>query len=115
MDERRKKHTPGPWHYVHGVAFKHYVHSECGDLRIGLQEMHPEDGRDVPAKANAHLIAAAPEMFDVLLKIREMSHPEHLAECQHPDNCPWQETHTVLGWIDAALAKATGRGGRNGD
>lgn len=57
--------TPGPWRYVSGTL-KHYVESECGDLRFGLQEMHWRDGRPLPAEANARLIAKAPEMFELL-------------------------------------------------
>jgi len=55
-------HTPGPWAYTPGIL-KHYVDSPDGDVHIGLQEMHPIDGHDVPSAANARLISAAPELL----------------------------------------------------
>ena len=57
------KYTPGPWKYIPGIV-KHYVESENGDLRIGIQEMDLLDGHSVPAEANARLIAAAPDLLE---------------------------------------------------
>lgn len=53
--------TPGPWAYKAGTM-KHYAHStDPGeDFGVSLQEMHWQDGREVPAEGNARLIAAAP-------------------------------------------------------
>jgi hypothetical protein len=56
-------HTKGPWKYVAGTL-KHYVHSENGDFGISIQELHPEDGRLVPAAENARLISAAPDLLE---------------------------------------------------
>ena len=60
--------TPGPWKEVCGIA-KHYVASLEGaeELGLSLQEMHPHDGREVPAHANAVLIANAPTWLAALV------------------------------------------------
>jgi len=52
--------TPGPWGYKAGVL-KHYAFSlDAGeDFGVSLQELHWQDGREVPAAANAQFIAAA--------------------------------------------------------
>ena len=64
-------HTPGPWIYTKGVMFKHYVSSENGDLELSLQELHWRNGREVPAEADARLIAAAPDLLNQLKECRE--------------------------------------------
>ena len=63
-------HTPGPWGYKAGVT-KHYAFStDPGeDFGVSLQEMHWQDGREVPAEANARLIAAAPDMRALLERV----------------------------------------------
>ena len=101
--------TAATWEYTPGIAHKHYVGSTDGDLYIGLQMMHPDDGRSVPAEANARFIAASrtniPAMSAALreqddeiakleaevarLKAFELEHTEdceHYA-CTDPDQC----------------------------
>lgn len=53
--------TPPPWKYTPGVGVKHYVHSTDvpEDFGVGLQEFHWQDGHEVPAAANAEIIAVA--------------------------------------------------------
>jgi hypothetical protein len=58
--------TSEPWEYIPGVSLKHYVESADGDFRIGLQSMHPSDGHEVPAEANARFIAASRTMGPLL-------------------------------------------------
>lgn len=62
------KHTPGPW-TVHSceVHPHHEIIAECG-RRIATQNDY-HDGQD---KANARLIAAAPELLDALKEARSM-------------------------------------------
>lgn len=73
----KTQHTPGPWKAVeldeHTVAIKldrNYTH-ECihiADARV----MSGNLGQEVPiAVANAHLIAAAPELLDSLIECLE--------------------------------------------
>lgn len=58
LEALEKAATPGPWTYTPGVALKHYVSSENGDLAFSIQSLHPADGREVPAAENAELIVA---------------------------------------------------------
>lgn len=71
------KHTPGPWHVVHnghyylinvpwkdGVDVDQYCPSICSVFKEG------NDG--IKAVDNIHLIAAAPELYDVLVQLYSM-------------------------------------------
>lgn len=63
------KHTPGPWHVVpYGDGDSLVVCSdEAGDFRIAFMAtmIGPEE-IDGPIRANARLIAAAPELLEAL-------------------------------------------------
>ena len=56
----KDKHTPGPWHVRRGSGI--YAKNRY----IGLSLEGYLDGRDLPYKANARLMAAAPELFEIL-------------------------------------------------
>ena len=78
--------TEGPWTYTPGIALKHYVDSPSGDLRIALQSMHPLDGRDVPAAANAaHIAHAHPGRVRAyalcVAMLRERAKRGHASDC----------------------------------
>ena len=59
------KHTPGPW----VIRYKDAVYAQCGRF-IADCELTPYDARPQPPNstdaANAHLIAAAPAMYEAL-------------------------------------------------
>lgn len=59
------KHTKGDWRYSHakGQAKKYVM---CDGLRIATV---PINSGKTDAKANAHIISAAPEMLQALLSI----------------------------------------------
>lgn len=89
--------TPGQWIYTPGIGFKHYLHSENHDLEISLQEMHPLDGRDVPAGENLAFIAAAhntdiPALCDAVdaqaLEIARLHAALTTAQLPHDGECP---------------------------
>ena len=64
------KHTPGPWH-VDGRP-RHEaleIHSESRRIARSLYEGGSEDNE---ANANAHLIAAAPELLEALKELCDM-------------------------------------------
>jgi hypothetical protein len=71
IEARLKAATPGPWGYKAGFL-KHYVFSLDAqeDFGISLQELHWNDGHEVPAAANAQFIANAPT--DIAALISEM-------------------------------------------
>ena len=66
MSER--SYTPGPWRYDSGVFY-----AECQLDENGMTYERPIaeilEGRPLNAKANARLIAAAPQMFELLVDI----------------------------------------------
>ena len=79
------KHTPGPWHVANGVQ----VRSEKDQLaRVWMM-------RTGEGKANARLIAAAPELLEAI--------EELLSATQHLNPCP-----ATVEKARAAIAKAKG-------
>jgi hypothetical protein len=68
IEARLKAATPGPWGYKAGFL-KHYVFSLDAqeDFGISLQELHWNDGHEVPAAANAQFIANAPTDIAALI------------------------------------------------
>lgn len=69
-EEHDAKATPGPWGEKCG-DLKHYAFStEPGEaFGVSLQEMHWQDGRDVPAHENASFIADARTAWPALAKV----------------------------------------------
>lgn len=106
-------HTPGPWSVPHFADDDvkcncAYVLSEgyagaVADVRIGNGRPIGDGGNDCPpleeAKANAHLIAAAPEMFEALQEFRSSLYVNDYGEWQLHDG--FEVTA-----VDAALSKA---------
>lgn len=90
MTTQTDKHTPGPWH-VDDAGRDTYVTSDHEHIcRL--------EGNTLSAdKANARLIAAAPELLDALQKIPQ----------RYLDD---MDAHTpgITNLIRAAIAKATG-------
>lgn len=67
------KHTKGPWKYVDSL----FIDTECG---LSVAQVLSEDIKNRKEFiSNAYLIAAAPEMLDVLLKIAgDTECPDHV-------------------------------------
>ena len=84
------KHTPGPW----------YQSSTGNHQGLVVAETNGENIAAVYDKANAALIAAAPEMLEALRKLKDSTS----ADAYIPD---WQTL--VRGISDAAITKAEGR------
>jgi len=77
-------HTKGPWHIENFVG----VYSNCGQLVASIHSSIPKT-----ARADANLIAAAPDLLEVLQEIMS-----------------WEE-NAQMAWAqraNAAIAKATG-------
>lgn len=80
------QHTPGPWKIIgHGIHGK-----------SGFRVCHIPSGY-LSALANAHLITAAPELLEALMKAR----------CYVDDTI--KENRPLLKEIDAIIAKARGQ------
>ena len=64
----KPKHTPGPWKTSHGRrGAASQVHSALGSVICGIIYATSKEGGDM--KANARLIAAAPDLLEALDKI----------------------------------------------
>ncbi|HBC7431268.1 TPA: hypothetical protein KEY68_003568 [Providencia rettgeri] len=62
------KHSPAPWNYNGNYCGA--VEGSTEDMVACAYPMHYENAEEM--KANAHLIAAAPELLEVLIDIVEM-------------------------------------------
>lgn len=60
------KHTPGPWEVVSTVAHPFAVHADGKQLAVAQSAMNTIPGPE--RAANARLIAAAPLMYERLVK-----------------------------------------------
>ena len=93
---KKPAHTPGPW-----TCTQTSNHAHDYRLHAPTSPM-PFEGNDV-ARANAHLIAAAPELLECAILAKEF---EQHAGGAHLPAAAWFELHKKL---DAAIAKATGQ------
>ena len=91
------QHTQGPWEAEeYGV-----IRGRNGMIRPFICQVQ-DDHNDEETQANAHLIAAAPELLDVVKRI--------YAIWDDPDRSPSELADSVdRDWIRAAIAKAEGR------
>lgn len=95
------KHTPGPWEAI-GTAV--YAETPNGSREIIFSRHNTRSGTPEEQRANAHLIAAAPELLEALKKtafvLKESGFVSPLTEEAFDD---------ALGSAIAAIAKAGGR------
>lgn len=65
------KFTPGPWFSVAKLSGSenHRGFKICGDDGWALADIQPVDEDGIEGRANAHLIAAAPELYEALLRL----------------------------------------------
>jgi hypothetical protein len=106
------KHTPGPWEADNGEGYS--IWSIYGRTSLIAQAI----GDSAETDANAHLIAAAPELLDALKeaidgKVRQHSHAAHPSGlfCSVCGVNSDQAVHHPKCWValaDAAIAKAEG-------
>lgn len=93
------KHTKGPWKFVknqHHDRFEIASHRETWLGSVNIDRYHADFSAD-EAQANAHLIAAAPEMLEAL----EIARSQILL-----DSCNYSQI--VMDRIDSAIKKAKG-------
>ena len=84
--------TPGPWH----IGTPPPNGEQTIGTTQGLMVAVATTGTSVPTKANARLIAAAPDLLEALIE---------LADCGAE---AWGEDRPCVKWARAAIAKATG-------
>lgn len=58
------KHTPGPWKFTDTPETEHHLIDGNGTHKVPVAVIERQD--DNNSKANAHLIAAAPELLEAL-------------------------------------------------
>ena len=98
------KWTPGQWRATTRQGSWDWVVYTKDDPNIEICQMF-HDGTDENeiGEANAHLVAAAPELYEALDRAREKL---QTFASEHPD--PGPDTWAVLDEIRAVLAKARG-------
>lgn len=98
----KAKHTPGPWQ---ARKYNEYAQFQIEDFdRREICVVNR--GLESVCEANAHLIAAAPEMKDELIGLRQCF--RDLAIKDHSKDGIF---HAVANRIDSVIAKAEGRVG----
>jgi hypothetical protein len=94
-------HTPGPWMSFDSGTL--VISASPGDLLIADLDVSEVD-TNAEREANAHLIAAAPELLQAL---RDAA--EHLDFCGYGDAYEREVAGDLRQRITAAIAKAEGR------
>jgi hypothetical protein len=98
------KHTLGPWNFTPSTAGGTVMAKvQCGDNTTFSVSSHRSDGQ---ADANARLVAAAPEMLQ-MLKIARMAIEAELDQYSCKESSPWHLVDTLEN-IESTIAKATG-------
>jgi len=104
-----EKHTPGPWDLWVDKEGAFTIRAEPED---GMVIAKRNVGTNDPAEgiANAHLIAAAPELLEALKSARQfIVNGTEYGYIRMPDkDCP-DSAHDTLPKIQAAIAKAEGQ------
>ena len=85
------KHTPGPWETL--TFSNHELQTDFAMVKIGSRAHMV--GCSEEDKANARLIAAAPELLEALKTLRDALDPDD-----------WMGELTMHDFIDLAIAKA---------
>jgi hypothetical protein len=91
-------HTPGPWWIDWNVSRLDIFSSDAATLVATLRRSALSEGIDETARANARLIAAAPDLLEVL--------EELLSMCQRQENFTDDGDGCMFDRASAAIAKA---------
>jgi hypothetical protein len=105
----RIEHTPGPWELIWEDGKYGVIGATTDKKLVAIVGNNPHDGRNEIRKANAQLIAAAPELLDALTKAQQTIENAVMAGCDDPETMEYAlEHHATLINIRAAIAKAKG-------
>ena len=111
------KHSPGPWEvhgdythqlfYVHGANTICDIHRGAAANRLGLLGIGDSRFSRKPSEdeANAHLIAAAPDLLDAC----KQAHAILANAMAFIDGDTTKPIHIEIDYLVAAIAKATGQ------
>ena len=97
------KHTTGPWVIDWNVARLDIFSSEAKVLVASLRRSALSEDIDEAARANARLIAAAPEMYEAIAAIATAMNLGYIP------NEILSEGSPILEGLRAAIAKAEGK------
>jgi hypothetical protein len=95
------KHTPGPWRLEHGIVSAPHGLFITRDVQDGERYVARMDGSTHAAletKANARLIASAPELLDAAIKLLD-------DQFRHNDFATWCADRKLAREV---IARATG-------
>ena len=108
----KAQHTPGPWSYAVGAFNDDDIGATCGgsilsDSGYYVAAVHNDvAGGDIVARANATLIAAAPELLEALSNLVRYSDDD---EYGHAVDMSLEGIEALMNAARAAIAKAEGR------
>lgn len=98
------KHTPGPWR----IGLPPLIWGLTIRTEQGLIVANATTGLDVPTRANARLIAAAPELLEALIKVTASLAWNAHGECRSIHDGPIMPSAEAVEFARAAIDKATG-------
>lgn len=103
----RSTHTPGPWRVEHAVDHEWDISAPTWmSLAVVFGNEDEEPRLESEGHANARLIAAAPELLEALLKLREKF--LDLYGCYPPPHGTGEKYHRAMLAADYAIKKARG-------
>jgi len=97
------KHTPGPWLTQWEHDGDESIWSRDGGMHM-IATCHAEDDRVIPAKANARLIAAAPDLLEAGAELQAARKAQKLS----PSAENLSRVRRASDAFDAAIARARG-------
>lgn len=108
---KTSKHTPGPWNVCTPPSFSEaYRHiTKEGDFSVICSIDGRDTGTNAEKNANAHLIAAAPELFEALRWAESCLVPYVYAQSADERAHAFKDAAHALDRMREAITKAEGR------
>jgi len=100
----RARFTAGPWQVAGGLTIKATGATRRHITRVGADHLNADEDH-----ANAHLIAAAPDLYEAGVKLQEWNDRENDGAIGFRDRVAL--CFEAFALLDAALAKARGEVG----
>lgn len=101
------QHTPGPWRAARAPInpwWKVYIEGhEVAEVEGGAVTVYNNPDHPAAVEANAYLIAAAPELLEVLRRVRDQIDDPRMGSVDHRSDV------ALVSAIRVAVAKAEGR------